>query len=112
MHMYKDVDKYFTTFIGSSTQPGLCGIIMEAVIPEVSDFCISPYPPGLQKEKRKEETIQALTVTSTVRRQTALVKTSVDTCLTFSRVAMRSMAKVTRCITVMDMSSRTMADLR
>lgn len=73
----------FTTFTGSSTQPGVGGVVVETVVPEVGDLRVGPHPPGLQ------------TVTPTVRKQETL-QVVVQACPTFSRVEMRSMAKVTR----------------
>lgn len=97
--------KYFTAFISGSTHPGFCGIIVEAVVPEVSDFWISPYPPWLQRERdniRKRNNCK--------KRDNISHQGTVH--LTFSRVAMRSMAKVTRCSTVRDMSRKTIASCR
>jgi len=41
-------------FICCSTQPIICCIIMKAVVPQVSDFSICPYPPGLLHSGNEE----------------------------------------------------------
>lgn len=58
----KHADKYFTTLSGSSAQPGLCFIVMDAVVPEVSDFWISPHPPGLKERKSERKKKHTTTV--------------------------------------------------
>lgn len=40
--------------VGSTAQPGLCFIIMEAVEPEVSDLRLGPNPPGLLQRGDEE----------------------------------------------------------
>lgn len=90
---------------------------MEAVVPEVSDFRIRPYPPGLQSQTEKTNTADESLIGVRLKRgagalphwQSAGESHKHRNRLTFSRVAMRSMARVTRCSTVMETSRRTMA---
>lgn len=57
---------WVTTFSRGSTQPGVCGVVMETVVPEISDFWIFPYPPGLYKKRRKKSEIIFQTLWSLV----------------------------------------------
>lgn len=40
----------FTVLSGAGAHPCVCGVVMEAIVPEVCDFSIGPDPPGLQNQ--------------------------------------------------------------
>lgn len=52
--------KWFTVLTGGSAHPGACGVIVEAVVPEVSDFRIRPDPPGLQNQTENKTADESL----------------------------------------------------
>lgn len=95
---------------------------METVVPEVSDFRIRPDPPGLQNQRENTNTGEESLIRVRPKYGVGVEGEWVWVWvwrgsgpsheprkrLTFSRVAMRSMARVTRCSTVMETSRRTM----
>lgn len=88
-----------TRFFGGRTQPGLRGIVKPAVVPQVRVLHALPLPPGLQRQIRRET--HGCTCAQLRDKPSACLP---NMSVTFSMVAMNSIARVMRCSRVTNMS--------
>lgn len=97
-------NRCFTSFFGGRTQPGSCEVVKPTVVPQVWVLHAIPHPPRLQTEiahDRRSWISRALwnNIKVQVHRPRVLY-----VIITFSMVAMNSMARVMRCSRVTNMS--------
>lgn len=67
--------KWLTILTGGSAHPGVCGIVVEAVVPEVSDFRVRPDPPGLQNQTERTDAGEESLIRVWTGRQQAVTQT-------------------------------------